>query len=297
MPCYHPLSAYKTFSGEIVFSAPRSRGYTFLKLPCGRCTGCRLERSRQWAVRCMHEASLYKNNCFITLTYNDENLPYDGSLRLSHLQKFFKRLRKKFGSGIRFYACGEYGEKFGRPHYHAIIFNHDFMDKEVFTLSNGLPVYTSVALDKLWPFGYASIGDVTFESAAYVSRYIMKKVTGDAAAAHYERFNDVTGEVFNIKPEFTTMSKKPGIAYQWFEKYKTDCYPHDLVVMRGKKMKPPRFYDRKFEVENPDLLKKIKKNREKKYLLCIDDNTPDRLRVKERVTELAINKLVRNLPT
>ena len=121
MACYTPLKGYRstelTKNGKrkIVFN--RNHGFADLPVtvPCGQCIGCRLERSRQWAIRCTHEASLWEKNCFITLTYNDENLPKDGSLDVTHFQKFMKRLRKKHGAGIRFYHCGEYGDKFGFP--------------------------------------------------------------------------------------------------------------------------------------------------------------------------------------
>ncbi len=132
MPCYHPLSAFQCADGSIVFH--ERRWYNTVKtlsLPCGQCIGCRLERSRQWAMRCMHEAQLHENNCFITLTYDNTHLPSDGSLHYKDFQLFIKRLRKKFGNTrIRYYMAGEYGENFGRPHFHACIFGHDFHDKK-----------------------------------------------------------------------------------------------------------------------------------------------------------------------
>ena len=166
------------------------------KLPCGQCVGCRLERSRQWAIRCMHEAQMHEDNCFITLTFNPESLddrsnPW--SLDVRDFQLFMKRLRKKYGAGIRFYHCGEYGELNKRPHYHACIFGFDFPDKRLWKVTNsGHRLYISESLDELWPFGFCTIGNVTFESAAYVARYIMKKVNGDAAADHYEWIDEDT---------------------------------------------------------------------------------------------------------
>ena len=136
MPCYRPIKGYRsrrlnaeTGKRPVVFN-PRDGFYDQpVDLPCGQCIGCRLERSRQWAIRCVHEASLHERNCFITLTYRDECLPTNGSLDLDAFQKFMKRLRRRFGEGVRFFHCGEYGENFGRPHYHAILFNLDFSDK------------------------------------------------------------------------------------------------------------------------------------------------------------------------
>lgn len=196
MPCYKPLDAWRPdiSSGvkKLIFQYnPKlcSSPMPELQVPCGRCVGCRLERSRQWALRCIHEARMHKQNCFITLTYNDENLPADKSLHYEDFQKFMKRLRRKFGEGVRFYMCGEYGENLGRPHFHACLFGVDFADKKLWRKSpSGAFLYRSATLEQLWPFGYSSIGDVTFETAAYVARYIMKKITGEAAELHYRFF-------------------------------------------------------------------------------------------------------------
>ena len=193
MPCYKPLDAWRpddsTGSKKLIFSYNAKHCKSVipdLQVPCGRCVGCRLERSRQWAIRCVHEASLHKRNCFVTLTYNDVNLPEDRGLHYKHFQDFMKRLRKKYGEGIRFYMCGEYGEQLGRPHFHACLFNHDFDDKKLWkTTDSNSKLYRSKELEELWPFGYSSVGDVNFESAAYVARYIMKKVNGEAAELHY----------------------------------------------------------------------------------------------------------------
>ena len=189
MPCYHPLSAFQCVDGSIVFyESKRHDTVKSLFLPCGQCVGCRLERSRQWAIRCMHEAQMHEKNCFITLTYDDAHLPGDRSLHYRDFQLFIKRLRKRYpGRRIRYYMAGEYGENFGRPHWHACLFGIDFDDKSLWkrTSANSL-LYRSADLELLWPFGYSSIGDVTFESAAYVARYIMKKVTGKNADQHYQ---------------------------------------------------------------------------------------------------------------
>lgn len=192
MPCYSPLEAWRpdpvTNDKRLIFRyhpARCSSPSPDLYVPCGQCLGCRLERSRQWAVRCMHEASLYDRNCFITLTYDDDNLPADRSLHYSHFQLFMKRLRKAHGDGIRFYMCGEYGEKKGRPHYHACLFNFNFDDLTLWQERRGTKLYRSKSLERLWPYGFSTVGGVTFQSAAYVARYIMKKVTGDRAPDHY----------------------------------------------------------------------------------------------------------------
>lgn len=300
MPCYHPLQGYrsriknaKTGKRGVVFTV--SEGYRDMpiQVPCGQCIGCRLERSRQWAIRCMHEAQLHESNCFITLTYNDQHLPEDNSLKVDHFQKFMKRLRKKFGQGIRFYHCGEYGEQFKRPHYHAIIFGLDFADKQYHRDRNGYPVYVSQTLQELWPYGFSEIGTVTFESAAYVARYITKKVTGEQAQGHYGITNYETGEFTEIKPEYTTMSRRPGIGKNWLEKYHKDIYPDDFVVVGGKKMKPPKFYDAQFEIAYPSDFDKIKAKRISKGKQNWRNNTTDRLRVREYIQKEKFKKLPR----
>ncbi len=233
-------------------------------LPCGQCIGCRLERSRQWAIRCLHEASLFSENCFITLTFNDLYFPENESVDVRDLQLFFKRLRKKFGK-VRFFACGEYGDRGGRPHYHAILFGFDFADKvfekKSFSKGGEHRLYQSESLSKLWPFGFALIGDVSFESAAYVARYVVKKVTGlEAMGGHYALMNVETGTTLGFrKPEFVCMSRNPGLASDWIFKFNKDVYGsnHDLIVVRGREMRPPKFYDLLLEKYDEKLWSKV----------------------------------------
>jgi len=226
MPCYHPLQGWRGNVGvsgkrSVVFRAPSRKGAESIVLPCGQCWGCRLERSRRWAMRCVHESELYQDNCLLTLTFDPAHLPVNGSVCVRDLQLFMKRLRKAYTDiRIRFFACGEYGEKFFRPHYHLLLFNFDFADKyRVEDTPTGFPQFMSESLSKIWGFGRATIGAVTFESAAYVARYIMKKVTGDAAASHYD----------GRKSEFIVMSRRPGIGRGFYDKFKSDMYPSDEV--------------------------------------------------------------------
>lgn len=282
-------------------------------VPCGQCIGCRLERSRQWAVRCCHEASLYKENCFITLTFNDYSLRENGSLNKKDFTKFMKRFRKKFGEGIRFFECGEYGSKLGRPHHHACIFNFDFPDRQLWQIRDGVRLYRSEQLEKLWSkrikpeevenyptdlvwydmknrpnvkMGFCTVGDVTFESAAYVARYLMKKIVGKNSEDHY-------GEKI---PEYINMSRKPGIARDWIKEYETDVYPHDYVVIRNDiKCKPPKYYDYIYELTNSSEMDNIKFKRKLRLLDkdFIDDRR--RLPVKEKCCQLKVSKLKRSL--
>lgn len=302
MPCYSPLTGYRSKSSNpntgkrsIVFNPQHGYADMQVQVPCGQCIGCRLEKSRQWAMRCVHEASLHDHNSFITLTYSPENLPKDRSLNKSHFQKFIKRLRKKiYPIKIKYFHCGEYGEENWRPHYHAIIFNYDFPDKQPFKIVNGATLYRSEELEELWKYGYSSIGTVTFESAAYVARYALKKVTGENAEEHYQVF-DEDGEIHKIIPEYTTMSRRPPIAKEWFDKFKDDVYPKDFVTMRGQKLKPPKFYDKELEKIHEKEYLKIKGKRIKNAKENKSDNTIDRLLTKETVKKSQIKTLKRTL--
>jgi len=298
MSCYYPISAFQCTDGTIVFDERRKHDISrSLSLPCGQCIGCRLERSRQWAMRCLHEAQLHANNCFITLTYDDTHLPSDQSLHHRDFQLFLKRLRKKHpGISIRYYMAGEYGENYGRPHFHACIFGLDFHDKKLWKRTpSGSLIYRSEILETLWPFGYSSIGDLNFESAAYVARYIMKKQTGKQSEKHYQYSDLITGEIIQMQPEYNKMSLKPGIGYEWYKKYRSDVYPHDYVVIRGKKVKPPKFYDKKYKTDYPYEYDELLYKREKTAKLYQADNTPQRLAVKEQVQKAKLLQLKRTL--
>ncbi len=277
MPCFHPLEGFRDPSGGLVFARHKSIGLA-MKVPCGRCIGCRLERSRQWAVRCMHEASLHDDTCFITLTYRDEHVPRFGSLLMDDWQKFFKRLRRRVGK-VRFFGCGEYGDASGRPHYHACLFGVDFPDKLKWTTRGGHVVYRSPLLESVWTYGQSEIGSLTLDSAAYVARYCLKKITGKEAEAHYQCVDPETGEMGSRLPEFATMSRRPGIGHDWFLRYSADVFPSDEVIFRGVAGKPPRFYDKLLEVSSPEMAIEVSKERHRSR--SREDETVARLRVRE----------------
>ena len=273
-----------------------------VELPCGQCSGCRLEKSRQWALRCVHENSLHQHSYFLTLTYDEENLPMHGGLIKSDLTKFFKRYRQKLrrdhgpDKKIRYYACGEYGEQNLRPHYHAIIYGHEPCDRLVHGKTrDSHPLYTSDYVASLWPHGRHIIGSVTFESAAYVARYIMKKVnindnTPENLRRTYERVNSETGEAFQVIPEYTVMSRRPGIGQGWYEKFGEETYRDDYIIQRGIKMQPPKYYDEQYQH-----IDKIKKTRRRKAISRREDNTPERLAVKEKHLAAQLRALKRSL--
>jgi len=248
----------------------------------------------------VHEASLHEENSFITLTYRPADLPAGGSLskgKASHLELFFKRLRKAiYPTLMRFYACGEYGEDLGRPHYHALIFGYEFPDKELATTVRGHKIYKSAMLNHIWGKGFCSIGEVTFQSAAYVARYIMKKQSGPKSKEHYQHVDGETGEISERVPEFTVMSRRPGIAADWFAKFATDVYPDDFVTLQGKKYKTPRYYDKLLARITPggyaEVIKLARRETAKK---SAGDNTPARLAVREQVQNLKLRRLEREL--
>ncbi len=304
MPCFNPIQGFfsvrpdgkKDFKGSNVLASLFSKNVksltpdSSLSVPCGRCMGCRVERSRQWAVRIMHEASLYDDNCFLTLTFDDEHLVKmcpDLSLDRKHMQDFMKRLRQRFDDRkIRVYYCGEYGDDYGRPHYHLCLFNLDFEDKVHWKNVGDFPYYNSKILSELWTFGHSVISDLTFDSAAYVARYCTKKITGDAAKDHYG----------SRLPEFGQASLKPGIGRDWYDKFgMSDIFPRDECVVNGVITKPPRYYDKRLEVSDPCLYEKIKLRRKEQGMEKVEDNTHDRLIVKEKCMNAKMKCLVRKL--
>lgn len=305
MPCYHPLKGYRartlnpTGRRNITFNPKEAFTDWKINIPCGNCVGCRLERSRQWAVRIMHEAQLHEANSFITLTYADENRPANGTLEVKDFQDFMKRLRKQVEPRkIRFFHCGEYGEQTQRPHYHACLFGLNFPDQKPWKKVNGHQYYTSQKLGEVWTAGNSIVGELTFESAAYVARYIMKKATGPLSDFYYTVEDEKTGELVKLKPEYVTMSRRPGIGKAWLEKFQADVFPHDFVLVKRKnryvKCKPPKFYLGQFELSNPHDFKKLKIKREEEAEKKAHDNTHERLMTKKYIKEINATKLKRN---
>jgi hypothetical protein len=223
------------------------------------------------------------------LTYDNENLPEDHSVHKEELQLFFKRLRRKLNPlRISYFACGEYGELKNRPHYHAIIFGYAFPDRKLHTKSNGHLLYTSDLLRERWGKGHVLIGDVTFESCAYVSRYVMKKFKPDKRKKgkdieeHYRTFDKETGEIFDLNPEFCLSSRNPAIGKRWLQKYARDT-DKDFITIRGQKMTLPKYYDKMLEEKAPEEFKDRKFARMAEAAKQAHDNTYERLLVQEKV--------------
>ena len=221
---------------------------------------------------------MHDHNSFITLTYAPEQLPQDGSLDVRHFQQFMKELRGELApKRIRFFHCGEYGENLKRPHYHALIFGHDFPDKYHWGRSKtGEDVFRSEQLERLWRRGYSNIGSVTWQSAGYVARYITKKVTGENADDHYQ----------GLKPEYVTMSRRPGIGFSWYQRFKGDLYPKDFLTINGKRYPVPGYYDRLLERDDPDRFCEIRDRRIRNSRCREKDNSERRLRDREVAVNL-----------
>lgn len=305
MPCYRPIKGWR--SKDVNPSGKRSIVFTLqeaykdfpVDLPCGQCIGCRLERSRRWAVRIMHENQMHERSCFLTLTYSPENLPPDGTLVLKHFQDFMKRLRERVGIPLRFFHCGEYGTEFSRPHYHCILFGYDFSDKvKCEETHDGFSLESSKFLEEIWGLGHCRIGSVSFESAAYVARYITKKITGELAHVVYNDIDESTGEILReLRPEYVTMSRRPGIGHSWFAKFKSDVFPDDFVLVRrgGKmvKVSVPKYYDQLLEKEDEFFYKSLVAIRKNRAEDNADNNTPERLQTRERIHRKKAQQLKR----
>lgn len=277
-----PFGKYELGDENPTESLRKIGGFEFLTIPCGHCIECRLKYSRHWATRCCLEASEHEHNYFLTLTYDDDHLPVDqflafdpatgevnglrqsSPLRPRDVQLFLKRLReawsRKHGcEDIRFFLSGEYGSHTMRPHYHMIAFNLPIFDLVQYKKNfRGEILFNSAEIQELWSHGYVVIGEVTFDSAAYVARYILKKQTGPGSAGFYESQG--------LFPEFSRMSRRPGLARQYYDRESGRIYQYDQIILTDgnglpKKVKPPAYFDRLYGEEEPEAMKVIKDRR------------------------------------
>lgn len=220
-------------------------------IPCGQCEGCQIDKANDWATRAFLEAQNHTKNAFLTLTYDNEHLNKHRSLCKSDLQKFWKRLRKKIEpQKILYLACGEYGPKTLRPHYHAAVFGYWPDDAKPYkTNEAGDMLYTSQELSKAWGLGFVILGNLTYESAAYIARYVFKKSYG----------GDLLPIKKNKTPEYITCSKRPAIAKNFFldkKKWEKIIRNNGILIpsRAGTKIKPiPQYFKKKwrdFDHEN-----------------------------------------------
>lgn len=266
------------------FNVPSCKVYPIM-LPCRKCTSCLLSSSKEWASRLVLESLNWKNNIFLTLTYDDEHLPYlditpdyfdvfpdeeelpnNPTLLPAHLQKFMKDFRRYLDyhynfHGLRFYCAGEYGSKSDRPHYHIIVFNvpDEFCDTFHLETTNfrGERYFTSSVISQLWKYGFHVIGDLSYDSCSYVARYCLKK--------RYQYGDDYYLRK-NVLPEFQRSSNRPGISRSYYDSHKDTIYDVDqiLISRKGKnplRVKPFSYYDRKFSIDDPEAMASIKAQR------------------------------------
>lgn len=269
----------------------------FIELPCGSCVNCRLNRARQWSHRCVCESFSHKHNYFLTLTYDPKYLPVNGSLCKRDLQLFWKNLRYYNSKGLpfldddfKYFACGEYGTEGMRPHYHALCFGlnliHD--DLKFYKIHNGHPLYNSSLLDSIWQKGFVTVGELCEATCNYVARYTYKKTTLDPAIM--QEFYNATG----VDPEFTCMSRRPGIASDWINLNWEELYKQGYICYStadgGRRIYPTRYFMSKLEKLDPQLFEEVKfKAKEyqlnKKEILFKNDKRPylDILRDQEQI--------------
>ena len=242
---------------------------------------------------------MHDDSQFITVTYDQE--PLDGSLYPPDFRNFIKRYRNHISpKKLRYFHGAEYGDLLQRPHHHACIFGHDFTDKEIFNECEGIQTYYSPTLEKIWGHGFATTSELTLQSAAYVARYCMKKITTSQQSeekhyAHYETTCPTTGEIKTLLPEYATMSRRPGIGKDWYDKYHSDIFPHDNTIYKGKNIKTPRYYENLLRSTDETTYNIVKENRKILALRHKSDNTPSRLRAREKVKTLTLNKLNRKI--
>ena len=293
-----------------------------IEIPCGQCIGCRMQYSREWANRCLLELEDHDSAWFATLTYDNDHVPRSCygdpetgevipslSLRKRDLQLFMKRLRKAFPDDrIRFYAAGEYGSHTFRPHYHVILFGLHLDDLQIYERDpeTGFVLYLSPSLQACWsvkgddgvkkPIGRAVVSEVSWETCAYTARYVTKKLTGPAACFYDDH---------NIEPPFTQMSLKPGIGRNYYDNH-SDLYKYEYINVStakgGRKFRPPKYFDRIFDVEYPDesaamkeARKRIAMDARQAKLAQTNLSYIDLLAVEERALKERIKSLKRRL--
>lgn len=301
---YDEIESYEYFEKRNEEFRKNNEPYEYQKIPCGKCWACRLSYSKDWATRCTLESKEFEENWFITLTYDDEHKPYinkmsnketgeiyeddgtwNGYLVPEHVTKFMKDLRRHWyyheneHTNIRFFSCGEYGEKYKRPHYHLILFNLPIKPEDIKVWKNtkdGNTLYKCPKIEQIWKKGAVVLANVNWSTCAYVARYVTKKITGEIKEDHYASKGQTQ--------EFVRMSRKPGIGRNFYEQNKEKIYQNDEIIMKTVKgnigaIKPPKYYDKIYDIDYPEDMEKIKERRKNAAI--------ENQKVKARMTTLS----------
>lgn len=278
MPCLRPIPSTIDDDGLVTLRHSRLEAQLedgeYCELSCKTCLACRAKRARSWAIRCHHESITstrlsnsvpIPNGAFITLTYAPEHEPADGSINVEHFQQFMKKLRHKTSNKISYLHCGEYGSKTQRPHYHAILFGIDFHEDRYEWSRQGSKIqWRSKVLEETWGMGHCTLSPVNFATAAYTAGYTAKKLKLAQFIEEHGRIviRDKKIVVESKKPEYITMSRRPGLGVKWFERYYHDIYPRDLVFVNGREYRPPSFYDDLLKLHDPCLYDQVIEQRQ-----------------------------------
>ena len=224
------------------------------------------------------------------MTYDDENLPYGGTLVPDHLSEFVRRWRRRIGAKkLRYFGVGEYGDSFGRPHYHLIAFGPDIPDRKIIAerqeQNSVRSSYESELLQDAWnDRGFVQIEHTSPDTMAYVAGYVIKKITGAKAEEHYTKLVEETGEIIQLEPEFCRQSTRPGIGHDYFHRYADEIVRDDNVIRKGKRIPTPRYYEKLLKKANPEQFAKFKARREEKGKQIDQlDNTRARRAVKNHI--------------
>lgn len=277
--CLHPVKLFynkKTKKYQINYMPGDCDKYNVVYAPCGKCEACQENRINEFQLRVSHELESYNYEaCFITLTVNDENMESIFPNReLTHrpFQLFMKRLRKeldKQGKKITYLMCGEYGSKYNRPHYHAVIFgwNPDLSDLRLVERKQHYTISSSKLIEKCWPYGFNTVGTANIHSGSYLAKYVIKQ-TKDWNDYLYDIDVD-TGEVCNYKRPYLVYPRSKqngGLGYRWYRKNAEEIFEQGYIQGSRIEIKQtiPRYYKRKFEEEFPELYKKWKEEAQEK---------------------------------
>lgn len=297
MACYMPVKAFRVPGTPALFWSQSKAGKAGLPLdvPCGRCVGCRGAHAGCWGVRSVQEAKLHApgTSHALTLTYDDDHLPFDGSLSRLDLKLFHRRLRYELGSSAsKQLSCGEYGGQFGRPHYHPCIFGYEIPDLRPWGRSGDLPTFVSDRVSAIWGKGHVLIMPLTLGTAAYPAKYTVKGGEADFTRRPHYRPHPLTGELHLVQPEFLSMSRghSGGIGAGWFDRFGGDAFPSDFVIVEGSRKKVPRYYMELLkartlagEFELLPMHDAVKAERKQAARDHAADNTPERLAVRHEI--------------